>query len=115
MALHMHHFLEIVFADDLNAFRAFPLPAPNASLMAANIACQVELHSWGRANQVEFDVNKESMHAVSHHSPKGTNIKILELNFDCRLIMRDAIEDLVGEMRWRVRSILRVQRYHSIT
>ena len=29
--------------------------------------------------------------------------------------MRDAIEDLVGEMRWRVRSILRVQRYHSVT
>ena len=29
--------------------------------------------------------------------------------------MNDAIIDLVGEMRWRVRAILRVQRMHSIT
>ena len=83
--------------------------------MAANNACQVEFHYWGIANQVEFDLKKESMHDVSHHSPEGTNFKILGLNFDYRIIMRDAVGDLVGEMRWRVRSILRVQRYHSVT
>ena len=59
IALRVHHFLEIVFADDLNAFRAVPLAAPNASVMAANNACQVELHAWGRANQVEFDQHKQ--------------------------------------------------------
>ena len=83
--------------------------------MAANKACQVELHSWGRANQVEFDPKKESMHVVSHYSPEGPNFKILGLNFDCRLIMCDAIVDLVTEMRWRVRSILRAQRYNTVT
>ena len=52
MALLVHHFLEIAFADDLNAFRAFPLATPNASVMAVNNACQVELHALGKANQV---------------------------------------------------------------
>ncbi len=37
------------------------------------------------------------------------------LNFDCRLTMCDAVADLVGEMRWRVRSVLRAQRYHNTT
>ena len=115
MALRVHQFLEIVFADDLNAFRPFPLATPNEQVMAANKACQVELHSWGKANQVEFDPKKESMHVVSHYSPEGPNFNILGLNFDCRLIMCDAIVDLVTEMRWRVRSILRAQRYNTVT
>ena len=58
LALHVHNFLEVVFADDLNAFRAFPWNAPNCSLMEANKACQAELHAWGKANQVEFDPKK---------------------------------------------------------
>ena len=28
--------------------------------------------------------------------------------------MGDAINDLVGEMRWRIKSILRVQRYYNV-
>ena len=115
MALRVHHFLEIVFAEDLSTFRAFSLATPNASVMAANNACQIELHSWCKTNKLEFDSNKESTHNASHHSPAGTNFKILGLNVDCRLIRRDAVEDLVGEMRWRVRSILRAQPHHSVT
>ena len=36
-----HAFTEIVFAEDLNAFRAFTLATPNASVMVANNACQI--------------------------------------------------------------------------
>ena len=115
LALHVHNFLEVVFADDLNAFRAFPWNAPNCSLMEANKACQAELHAWGKANQVEFDPKKESIHVISHLCPQGDNFKILGINFDCRLTMRDAIEDLVGEMRWRIKAIMRARRFHSTT
>ena len=45
---------------------------------------------------------------------EGPNFKILGLNFDCKLTMGDAIDDLVGEMRWRIKSILRAQRYHTV-
>ena len=114
LALLVHEFQESVFADDLNAFRAFPLQTPNHDLFIASQTCQAELHSWGAANQVEFDPAKESMHVVSHYCPEGPNFKILGLNFDCKLTMGDAIDDLVGEMRWRIKSILRAQRYHTV-
>ena len=58
LALRAHNFVEIIFADDLNAFRASPLKTPNTQLMDANKACQAELHAWGRASQVEFDLKK---------------------------------------------------------
>ena len=95
LALLVHEFQETVFADDLNAFLAFPLQTPNHDLITASKACQAELHLWGAANQVEFDPAKESMHVVSHYCPEGLNFKILRLNFDCRLTMGDAINDLV--------------------
>ena len=110
----MATFTEVVFADDLNAFRSFPLNTANDVAIGAAEACQQELHKWGRANQVQFDPKKESLHIVSHYCPVGSNFKILGLNFDCRLIMGDAISGLVSEMRWRVKSILRTQRYHTV-
>ena len=103
-----------MFADNFDVFRAVISNTPNTNLMEANKACQTELHAWGRASQVEFDQKKESMHVVSHLWPEGANFKILGLNFDCRLTMRDAIEDLFGELRWRIKAIVRVRRYHSV-
>ena len=97
LALLVHDFLEVVFADDLNAFRMFTLSAPNENLRKATRACQTELHAWGRANRVEFDPKKESTHVVSHHCPEGDNFKILGISFDCRLTTNDAIIDLVGK------------------
>ena len=58
LALQDQELLEVVFPDDLNAFRAFSLGMPNADLFKASSDCQSELHSWGRANQVEFDPKK---------------------------------------------------------
>ena len=109
----MHSFLEVVFADDLNAFRSFPLAIPNTELTNESRKCQQELHAWGRASQVEFDPKKESIHVVSHFCPEGKNFKILGLDFDCRLTMGDAIAGLVSEMGWRVRSVLRPRRYQT--
>ena len=57
-ALLVHEFQEIVFADDLNAFRAFPLQTLNHDLFIASQTCQAELHSWGAANQIELDSAK---------------------------------------------------------
>ena len=113
LALQVCEFREIVFADDLNAYRSFPIATPTENLIAEAKTCQKELHKWGRANQVQFDPGKESIHVVSHHAPAGNNFKILGLDFDCRLVMGDAICGLTSEMRWRVRSILRAQRYHT--
>ena len=57
-ALHKHQYQETVFAHDLNAFRGFGFDIPNSALATEAKRCQQELHNWGRANQVEFDLGK---------------------------------------------------------
>ena len=70
-ALIHKDFKEIVFADDLNAWRAFSLDkrasAPHETALSELVAVQRELHQWGAANQVDFDPNKESVH-ILHRS-----------------------------------------------
>jgi hypothetical protein len=63
-AINKASFQEIVYADDLNAFRTFALDTPNDTVLAATKGCQHALHAWGRANQVAFDPAKESHHVV---------------------------------------------------
>ena len=65
VAIHVHDFCEIVFADDLNAYEAFALATPNEALKTDMKTCQLELHKRGRANQISFDASKESMHVLA--------------------------------------------------
>ena len=107
-------FSEIVYADDLNAFRAFSLQTANSEIYSETARCQKKLHAWGRANRVAFDPGKESQHVISHHAPDGPNFKILAVLCDCRLTMAAAIHELVGECRWKLRALRRVGRFHSV-
>ena len=50
---------------------------------------------------------------VSYQAFAGNNFKISGLDFNCRLVMRDGICGHTSEMRWRVRAILRAQRYFT--
>ena len=54
-ALALQHFLETVFADDLNAWRAFLLgkdaTSPHDHALSELHAVQAELDRWGKANQ----------------------------------------------------------------
>ncbi len=113
IAINEALFQEIVYADDLNAFREFLLRTPNADVFCATTSCQRELHAWGRAGQVAFDAGKASHHVVSHVAPEGPNFKILGVLFDCGLTMAAAIHELVGECRWKIRALSRVFRFHT--
>ena len=70
-ALIRKDFKETVFADDLNAWRAFSLDkrasAPHETALSELAAVQRELHQWGAANQIVFDPSKESVH-ILHRS-----------------------------------------------
>ena len=67
----------IVFADELNAFRKFPLTTPNNVAIETDEACQRKLHKWGSADQVQLDPKKESLHITPHYCPIGNNFKII--------------------------------------
>ena len=64
-------FREIVYADDLNAYRDFLGSTPNEHILGTIDQCQSDLHAWGRANQVAFDPCRESKHALSATDPEG--------------------------------------------
>ena len=106
-------FSEIVYADDLNAFREFASTVDNSEIQANMDKCQVELHAWGKANQVQFDAGKESKHVLSLSEPEGENFKILGVVFDCQLDMSSAIDDMVAAASWKLRTLIRTQRYYT--
>ena len=73
LALQACEFQEIVFADDLNAYRAGLI----ADVLKAKVkTCQDELHKWGRANQVQFDPATKSIRLVSHHALACNNLNL---------------------------------------
>ena len=80
-------FTEVVYADDLNAFRAFDKSIPNDVFRFQMHRCQGELREWGRNNQIEFDPAKESMHVVGRQDAEGSNFKIVGVQFDCKRLM----------------------------
>ena len=106
-------FEEEVYADDLNAFKIFDKEVPNESLVKSMKNCQLELHEWGAANQVQFDPSKESIHVVSRHEPLGKSFRLLGVIFDTGLDMDEAIGEVVSSCSWKMRSLLRTGRFHN--
>jgi len=112
-AIRSNGFLEIVFADDLNAFKEYDSTKSTGDILADIDTCQTSLHRWGRANQVTFDAAKESRHILSRKSPHGEPFKLLGIWFDCKLVMTDTVFALAKDCRWKLTAILRTARYNT--
>ena len=106
-------FEEEVYADDLNAYKAFPTAVKNEELFEEGRRCQEKLHKWGRANQVCFDPTKESFHVFARTGGQGGNTELLGVNFDTGLAMDDAVRGLVQEVAWKLRVLQRSARFHT--
>ena len=108
-------FFEVVFADDFNCAKEFS-PATTIEDVMENLKrCQESLHSWGRANSVSFDAKKESLHVLHRRQGCGGNFKQLGVTFDARLSMEDGIGEIANEAGWRLRAILRPQRFFKLS
>ena len=103
-----------MYADDLNAYKELLGSTANEKAIEAVDKVQAELHAWGEANQVVFDPAKESKHALSRTDPQGPNFKQLGIEFDCRLLMADAVRSLVSSTRWKLKMLLRARRYYNL-
>ncbi len=106
-------FSVVIYADDVNAFKAYDASTPNATILADLRARQAELHRWGLANRVSFDAGKESFAVLSSTEPEGENFKVLGLEFDPKLSMRFCVQSCVSEASWRFRSLLRTRRFYN--
>ena len=112
-AINEWFYTEVVFADDLNAYRTFPSATSNSNIMESLQNCQQELHKWGAANQVAFDASKESQHVLSLSDPAGDSFKLLGVSFDMELSMAAAVSDIVSAAGWKFRTLLRTRRFYS--
>ena len=109
-------YTEVVYADDLNAFKAFQSKIDNAAINADLRSAQRELHTWGRANQVNFDAGKEGFAILSRWTghAEGADFRILGIMFDNSLTMAAAIDEVVKDCKWKICSLLRCQRHFDI-
>ena len=101
-AINERFFTEVVYADDLNAFRVFGHDVDESTVMKSIDGCQTELHTWGRANQVAFDPAKESKHILSLTHPVGNAFKLLGVSFDGTLSMGETIAEIIHEAGWKL-------------
>ena len=113
LCLEVISFVAMVFADDLNAFKHFLNSIENDQIIAEIDIAQNGLHTWGRANRVTFDAGKESKHVLSRHNPSGGNFKVLGVNFDCKLLMDDAVHDVAIECGWKLEKLVQSRRFFN--
>lgn len=106
-------FKEIVFVDDLNAYKVYTGDTGNKKIVDNVKSCQKELYEWGKANQVKFDLGKESFHIVSSLETYGGNFKLLGISFDTTLSMKDTIEEVVVAAGWKIKMLVRSKRYYT--
>ena len=111
-AVRKNGFEELVFADDLNAYKGFEKDVEDSTILEDMAECQKNLHAWGRANQVEFDPGKESKHILATRGRgSGGSFKLLGVSFDVGLTMEGAIHDIARDASWKLTTILRTARY----
>ena len=75
--------------------------------------CQNALHTWGYANQVQFDAAKESHHVLHRHEQLGNDFRMLGVQFDCQLRMESQCHDMAKSAGWKLRTILRPKRFYT--
>ena len=107
-------FQDVFFADDLNTYKDYARSCSNFCLYEEMRECQAELHKWGAANRVQFDASKESMHILDRWEPESEGFSMLGVEFDGALTMENEVEDLANRCYWKLRTLLRAQRYFSM-
>ena len=112
-AIRKCSFEEIVFADDLNAWRKYEAGIKHDDMKQAMWKCQDELHKWGNANQVKFDAGKEHQLILNRHSPHGDGFALLGVDFDTKVLMSSAVHDLARKCQWKIKTILQTGRFKT--
>ena len=102
-----------MFADDLNVFQEFNRKASNEECKEVMHKCRTKVHKWGKINRVAFDPGKE--HIVILHSLQGEGepFKLLGCLVDCKLIMQQAVDKLLSQIRPKVKAIIRTRAHYA--
>jgi hypothetical protein len=103
---------EIVFADDLNAYKEYCSVVPDDEIFADMTHCQTDLHAWRAQNRVAFDPAKESKHILGTAGRgSGGSFAMLGVSFDSGLTMSDELSNLTQSVKWKTGALLRTRRF----
>ena len=104
---------ESIFADDLNVFQKFDKLDTDEAIMAKLEQCRKHVHKWGRTNRVTFDGSKEHMIIIHPRLAYGDPFKLLGLLVDAKLLMRNAVDEMLTKIRPRIKALLRTRGHYS--
>ena len=108
-------FSEVVFADDLNCWKAYANKTKHEDIQKELNQCQQNLHAWGAGNAVAFDPGKESFHILATNGRgEGPDFKMLGVLFDTNLSMRTEVDNLICAVRWKIAMLTRTARFFSV-
>ena len=102
-----------LFADDLTSHATVSNNIDNEDCLFVLANLQDSIHRWGRKEQITFDRDKESCHIISKTCPHGDPFKLLGISFDMKLQMNICIRDTVVKSNYKLRIILRTQRFYN--
>ena len=111
--VRMCGFIETVFADDFNCWRAMSRSSKELDVVLELSRCQSHLHKWGAANQVTFDPKKEEFILLRRGGGFGPDFRLLGLTFDAQLLMHSGVRKIAVEAGWRLSTLLRPRRHFT--
>eukprot|EP00969_Alexandrium_andersonii_P022673 992341-Alexandrium_andersonii.AAC.1 len=103
-AIEKAGFSEIVYADGLNAFCILERERNDIEAFARIRGCQRMLRKCGAANQVSFDMGKESTRIAAHQRSGGSSFHTPGVEFDRQLLVREVVRSCIVECGWRLRT-----------
>ena len=86
-AVNSRGFVAKKFADNLTTFKLFDRDQQNDDIFNELKECQEAVHSWGAANRVSFDKDKEEFCILHHCSGIGRDFRLLGPTIDYKLTM----------------------------
>lgn len=101
-----------MFADDLNVFQVFNRTCTYEVIMAALQSCRDRVHRWGKNQRVIFDASKEHLQVIHPLHGHGEDFKLLDCVIDVKLVMANAIQNLLSQARPKVKAILRTRAHY---
>ena len=105
---------EAVFADDLNVFRKFDLAVSNDVIIEEMKSTRSEVHKWGERNRVTFDPSKEHIVIIHPVHGQGEVFRLLGTLIDVRLLMWQAVDEVLKRARPKVKALLRTRGIYSL-
>ena len=103
-----------LFADDLNVFQQFDKKKHNSDIVRKMHVCRSKVHSWGRINRVAFDYTEEHVSIIHPIYGEGDPFKFLGCMIDCKLLMSQAIDKILSQMRPKRQAILRTKPHYCV-